>query len=343
MLPGVDIDSPLLACPQCGGQLAEQQTPEESVTCVACSELWPIDEEGVVRLAPDSPGTNERDDQFLQRLKQTPKDELFGSLADAYPDRYGRYVDPRQSDWWLLGNVPNGIVLDASNGCGSLSPIVAQQARAILVVDADLCRVTTAAILAEKFGLETILAVHAPADVLPIRPGMIDRAFLTGLSPLGKSNTGRVNRIRELLVDGGELHVRVQNRYSVRELGRDPFGRIEESLRRLLSSSGLIPTNRSAGIENVLSRREASHRLTEAGFTDIEVGYGVPDAWRPQYLYSGPEALARYLRNILRQRYLHRSRLTLSALRIGAQVFARSGLAGATAPALFLRATWIDD
>lgn len=343
MSPRQGIDFSLLACPACEGQLAEHRSPEDSVICVECSETWPIDEEGVVRMAPDRPGMTDREEQFLELLKQTPRDELPSTLANAYPDRYGRFVDPKQSDWWLLGDVPNGIVLDASNGCGSLSKIVAQQARAILIVDANLCRVTTAAVLAEKFGLETIVPIHAPTDELPIRPGKIERAFFTGLSPPGEPHPSRIDQIRELLEDDGELHVRIQNRYDIRKVGSDPFGTIKESMRALFSITGFININDGLDSEKVLSRREASRRLTKAGFTDIEVGYGVPDAWRPQYLFSGAEAFARYFQGVLRQRYLHRSRLTSSVLRIGAQVFAWSGLAGATAPALFLRATWVDD
>lgn len=341
---GLGIDSSLLMCPECSGQLEEHRTPEEAVCCVDCCGTWPIDDAGVVRFAPDGLEMNDRDEQFLESLRQTPRDELPSTLADDFPDRYDRFVDPRQSDWWLLGDTPEGIMLDVSGGCGSLSKIVAQQAQAILVVDDDLCRVTTAAVLADKFGLENIIPVHAPPDELPIRSETIDRVFFTGLYSPENRCASRIERIRELLVDGGKLQIRVQNRYSVRRVARDPLGMITESLQEFCSIFGLTATTHESDDEYTLSRWEANRQLTESGFTDIEVEYGLPNAWRPQYLFSGVDSLARYLQNTLRQRHMHRSQVTLWVLYISAQVFAwSSGLVGATAPALFLRGTWRDD
>jgi hypothetical protein len=336
--PSAGIEA--LACPACGAPLDEQHT-DEQISCGTCPETWPVDDHGVIRFAQDGEGLTAGDEGFLRRLERTPNGELSGSLADEYPDRYGRYVDPKQSDWWLLGTVPSGVVLDVSVAHGSLSRFVAEQAQSVIVVDTELCRLKATAVLADTFGIETVVPVQIPSDTLPLRAQTVDRAYLTGSCPAGPSERNSIRQVRECLVDGGELHVRIQNRYDIRGAVRFPRATVCKVLNTVVSATGASNRWHSGG--STSTHRAVGRQLTEAGFVNVDARYGVPDARQPQYLFSDESALARYLDGIANLRTIHRSLLSRSVFGAVVSAFTRSGLVGLTAPALFFEATWNDD
>jgi hypothetical protein len=81
-------------------------------------------------------------------------------------------------------------------------------------------------------------------------------------------------------------------------------------------------------------------RLLADGFEEVTVGYGIPGALRPQYLFSDGTGLARYLAGVVSLRAFDLPGPCRKAAETTLRALARTGVVGATAPAFFVRATW---
>jgi hypothetical protein len=247
-------------------------------------------------------------------------------------------VEPRQSDWWLLSHLEEGIVLVCPNGRGSLSPAAVERARAVLIVDDDLCRLKSASILANKYALDAVVPLYVKDDMLPVRSNSISTILLTDHG--GAPEPDRLRLGGETLTDGGNLCLRIHNRYDVRTLSEWPTA-LDKGRHALLEAvSPVLATRWAANSEGKASRREVRSQLAAADFNDIETRYGVPDPWQPQYFFSDADVLVGYLRDLVSIRYSDRARLLKLLLTAGIRLAAKTGAIGATAPALFFRATW---
>jgi len=307
----------LLACPSCGGKLElevalerDDEVLEGRLTCVGCGASYPI-ANGIPRLLP-------REGPWL---KARWVYERVRAYYDAYAPTYDlAYHNPQVAymrsveDACIMLTRPRGIVLDIGCGPGRQALLLAQLGCQVLAIDISLVMLHEARRRAQARGLEDRLElIQASADALPVRPGVLDRAYaLFGTYNHAPFYRRGFRQLFSALREGGAALLSVLNRYQL-TWWLETIRRFNKRwLRRRLASDMEFITLRRRGLRGkrklwtkLFSAWELEEALRAAGFREVRVGgllifMRIRYRYRPWLELRGPERLAAALEERLR-------------------------------------------
>ncbi|MEA3062933.1 MAG: hypothetical protein QOJ94_2714 [Sphingomonadales bacterium] len=159
----------LLACPACGGALAE------SWRCEGCGRDWPAPD-GIPRLRLDTAGRIEVVRQFYNDAPfpgYPPNDSLTWLRTRAERSDFARLLD---------ASIPGDArIAEVGCGTGQMSLYLARADR--IVVGCDLARASLAlgASAARRYGLDRVAFVECDLTRLPLRDGAFDLVYSSGV------------------------------------------------------------------------------------------------------------------------------------------------------------------
>lgn len=301
--------------------------------CDDCGERWTPDGNGTYRYY--DPGTDDgpREGGDSDRPRAGP-----GERRDGGPG--GRRDGHASSvDWTIVGDLCERTVLDVGVGYGDGAVPIAARSRRVVYVDADYDRVRETAAAAAVHGVDNVVPVHTSLAALPLGRDSVECALVgdalkeaaegPGGRPLKSRRRAFLRDVHAALVDGGQLCLKVENRYNPERY----LARSAARLRRLRSflaktDPGGVPVEPSGSAG--LSRREWSATLAELGFDDVTTFYA-PNDDRATPLFSGVDHLVEELDETVTVVPDAVRPLAFAALKA-------SGRAGALSPAFVFRA-----
>jgi SAM-dependent methyltransferase len=275
----------LLACPACGGTLADDWS------CTGCASSFS---------APDGiPDLRLRSDERTEAVRRfydvapfpgyPPRDSLQALRARADRSAFARLLDRA-----IPGDAR---IVDVGCGTGQMSLYLARADRAIVAADLTRASLRLGAAAAERFGLDGVQFVETDLRRPGLRAGAFDVVYSSGVVHHTPDPRASFARIARLARPGGTIVLGVYNTFArlpsrLRRLAARAFGRRHVPFDPVLRERRDEPERRDAWLRDQYQHpEEHRHTLAEVQRWFAENGVEYLRAYPSAVLDDEPEEL----------------------------------------------------
>lgn len=333
-----------LSCPKC-----QNIFHNKNLTCSNCGHIIKKDEDAVLRLY-NKKYTFSKDQKSMMKLineiRNIKKEDFYQNFEeyenDFFDFSYDYCVNPRRTDWTLLGDFHNKIILELGAGYGNASISLSKYAKHIFAVDATLERIKFCSLRAKMEEIDNLTALHADVTDLPFKNKSFDTIIMIGLLEYGinfydkKSDINNqiifLESLKDLLVEDGEIWIAVENKYSFihflgsvyhQEIPYTPLFNME--INKFIYK--LLKRNMEAFLH---SKKGYKKILNDAGFYNIKFFYSFPNYKMPKYISSDEDIILDIIKNHLKSK----NKLLVPLI----DLFYKNKIAKILIPSFFIRA-----
>lgn len=173
----------LLACPRCGGAVAQPASTPALLSCTACGSEYPLQDGVPILLSPESESESDggltHKQQQVAFFDQQPVDDFGVTRPRGAPALYGWLLEEkfRRSVLGLEDLLDGATALTVCGGSGVDAEFLARRGARVILSDISLGVVLQARERARRFGLDLGLVV-ADAEALPFRDKSVDVVYV---------------------------------------------------------------------------------------------------------------------------------------------------------------------
>jgi SAM-dependent methyltransferase len=233
----------LLACPACAGAL------DGALRCAGCGTSWPTPD-GIARLRQDADARTENVRAFYNAAPfpgYPPNDSLSWLRARAGRSAFARLLDD---------SIPGDArIVEVGCGTGQTSLYLARADRQVVALDLSREALKLGAAAARRYGIDSIAFVEADLNRLPLRDGVFDVVYSSGVLHHTPDPRAAFARIARAVRPGGTIVIGLYNRVA----------RLPLRARRLVAR---LTGNRWVPFDPVLRDRESEPARREAWLRD---------------------------------------------------------------------------
>lgn len=233
----------LLACPACGGALAE------GLACTGCGRTWPAPD-GIPQLRLPVAGQTEVVRQFYNEAPfpgYPPNDSLTWLRTRAERSAFARLLD---------ASIPGDAkIVEIGCGTGQMSLYLARADRMVIGCDLSRGALSLGAGAARRWGVDKVRFVECDLTNLPLREGAFDVVYCSGVLHHTPDPRASFRAIARAVRPGGMIVIGLYNLYA----------RIPLRLRRVVAR---LSNYRWIPFDPVLRERDAESARREAWLRD---------------------------------------------------------------------------
>ncbi|HEX5182678.1 MAG TPA: methyltransferase domain-containing protein [Allosphingosinicella sp.] len=233
----------LLACPACGGALAE------GLGCTGCGRRWPAPD-GIPQLRLPVEGQTEKVRQFYNEAPfpgYPPNDSLTWLRTRAERSAFARLLDSA-----IPGDAR---IVEIGCGTGQMSLYLARADRIVIGCDLSRGALGLGASAARRWGVDRVRFVECDLTNLPLRPGAFDVVYCSGVLHHTPDPRASFRSIAKMVRPGGTIVIGLYNLYA----------RIPLRLRRIVAR---LTDYRWIPFDPVLRERNSEPARREAWLRD---------------------------------------------------------------------------